>query len=49
MIYYICGNVYAEEEAKGITLCFFLFLIPTGGKRAATTSLLFLHVLPFVT
>ena len=49
MIYYICGNVYAEEEEKGITLCFFLFLILTGGKRAATTSLLFLHVLPFFT
>lgn len=49
MIYYICGNVYAEEEAKGITLCFFLFLILTGGKRATTTSLLFLHVIPFFT
>ena len=45
-IVYKYNTIIGRTEAEATDLCFFLFLILTGGKRAATTSLLFLHVLP---
>ena len=45
-IVYEYNTIIGRTEAEATDLCFFLFLILTGGKRATTTSLLFLHVLP---